>query len=118
MTGDLVVDNQQHRIRSMSGHLIHNVVFGGGILGRLKENSFFSLEQAQVGQDLWELTAIHVHLVGNALLFKSVSLQQDDERSRFEPAPPAVTLDQAATLVMSQPEVAKSERAGLKVNQR
>jgi hypothetical protein len=118
MTGYLIIDNQQHRIRSMSGHLIHDVVFGGGILGRLKENSSFSLEQAQVAQDLWELTAIHVHLEGNALLFKSVSLQQDDERSRFELAPPSVTLDQAAALVLSQPEVAQLERAGLKVSQR
>ena len=37
MTGDLVVDNQQHRICKIKGHLIHDVTFGGGILGRLKE---------------------------------------------------------------------------------
>jgi hypothetical protein len=103
MTGDLVVDNQQHRICKIKGHLIHDVTFGGGLLGRLKERSSFALEQQQVGPSLWELTAIHVHLEGNALLFKSVSLQQDDKRSRFQPESANVTLDQAVTSVMSEP---------------
>src|SRR3984885_406250 len=77
MTGDLVVDNQQHRIYKIKGHLMRDVTFGRGLLGRLKEKSSFALEQQQVGPSVWELTAIHVHLEGNALLFKSVSLQQD-----------------------------------------
>ena len=104
MTGDLVADNQQHRIRSMSGHLIHDVAFGGGLLGRLKEGSSFALDQAQVGPSLWELTSIRVHLQGNALLFHSVSLQQDEERSRFTQSN-STTLDQAAEAVMRQPKV-------------
>jgi len=105
MTGDLVVDNQQHRICKVKGHLIHDVTFGGGLLGRLKERSSFALEQQQVGPSLWELTAIHVHLEGNALLFKSVSLQQDDKRSRFQPEVANITLEQASTSVMSEPEL-------------
>jgi hypothetical protein len=110
MTGDMVVDNQQHRICKIKGHLIHDVTFGGGILGRLKERSSFALEQQQVGPSVWELTAIHVHLEGNALLFKSVSLQQDDKRSRFQPEPANVTLDQAATAVMIEPELFALQR--------
>jgi hypothetical protein len=106
MTGDLVADNQQHRIRSMSGHLIHDVTFGGGLLGRLKEGSSFSIDQQQVGPSLWQLTAIRVHLQGNALLFHSVSLQQDDERSRFTQEQGTLNLDQAAQAVMHQPKAA------------
>jgi len=105
MTGDVVVDNQQRRICKMKGHLIHDVTFGGGLLGRLKEHSSFALEQQQVGPSIWELTAIHVHLEGNALLFKSVSLQEDDKRSRFQPESPTITLDQAATSVMTEPNL-------------
>ena len=104
MTGDLVVDNQQHRIGRMSGHLMHDVTFGGGLLGKLKERSSFSLQQDQVGPSLWQLTSFHVHLEGNALIFKSISLQQDDDRSSFQLEPATTTLDQAATLVMKQPE--------------
>jgi len=105
MTGDLVIDNQQQRICKVKGHLIHDVTFGGGLLGRLKERSSFSLEQQQVGPSVWELTQIHVHLEGNALLFKSVSLEQDDKRSRFQPEPADVTLEQAAGTVMSQQQL-------------
>jgi hypothetical protein len=105
MTGDLVVDNQQRRICKIKGHLIHDVTFGGGLLGRLKERSSFALEQQQVGPSLWELTQIHVHLEGNALLFKSVSLQQDDRRSRFRLEPENITLEQAAGSVMNLPEL-------------
>jgi hypothetical protein len=115
MTGDVVVDNQQHRIRSMSGHLIHDVTFGGGLLGRLKEGSSFSLDQAQVAPDTWQLTSIRVHLEGNALLFKSVSLQQDDQRCRFEPEAATVTLDQAAGAVMGQPETAQPALSSLPI---
>src|ERR1700678_3404255 len=105
MTGDLVVDNQQHRICKAKGHLFHDVTFGGGLLGRLKERSSFALEQQQVGPSVWELTGIHVHLEGNALLFKSVSLQQDDKRSKFQPQAATVTLEQAATSVMGEPNL-------------
>lgn len=102
MVGDVVADNQQLRIRSMSGRLVHDVTFGGGLLGRLKEGSSFSLEQAQAAPSLWQLIAIHVHLDGNALLFKSVSLEEDDERTNFEIEPPGITLEQAGDAVMRQ----------------
>jgi hypothetical protein len=113
MTGDVVVDNQQRRICKMKGHLIHDVTFGGGLLGRLKERSSFALEQQQVGPSVWELTAIHVHLEGNALLFKSVSLQQDDKRSRFQAESANITLEQAATSVMTEPNLFACGAAGL-----
>ena len=112
MTGDLVVDNQQQRICKIKGHLIHDVTFGGGLLGRLKERSSFALEQQQVGPSVWELTQIHVHLEGNALLFKSVSLEQDDKRSKFQGEPGDVTLEQAAGTVMDQQQLLACNEAG------
>ncbi len=103
MAGDMVVDNRQRRIVSMSGHLVREVTFGGGILGRLKQGSSFSLAQEQVAPYLWQLSEFHVRLVGNALLFKSISLQEDDRRSDFKPEPAPIDLDQAAAEAMRQP---------------
>jgi hypothetical protein len=102
MTGDIAIDRRQHRIASMSGFLTRDVTFGGGLLGRLKKGSTFSLEQADVGKASWQLTAIHIHLEGSALLFKSVSLQQDDERSQFRQEPSDLTLGDAAILALRQ----------------
>lgn len=107
MAGDLIVDNRQHRVRGISGHLMREVRFGGGILGKLKEGGSFSLEQEEVRPSLWQLTAFHVRLEGSALFLKTVSLQQDDKRSDFESEPSTITLNQAATEVMSQPEVVR-----------
>ena len=102
-TGDLIADNHQHRIRSVHGTLIHDVTFGGGILGRLKQGGTFAIEQQQVEPSLWQLTLIHIHLDGSALLFKSISFQQDEDRSRFTRQHDDVTLDQAAQTVLHQP---------------
>jgi hypothetical protein len=109
MTGDLVVDNQQHRICSIKGHLLHDVKFGGGLLGRLKQGSSFSLKQEQVGPSLWQLTSIEVQFQGNALFFKSVSLQEDDEYSKFQLGPSGITLEQAAVAVMKQPDLGQEQ---------
>jgi hypothetical protein len=102
-TGNLVADNHQHRIRSVHGTLVHDVTFGGGLLGRLKQGGSFAIEQQQVAPSLWQLSLIHIHLDGSALLFKSISFQEDDDRSRFTQQPGTPTLDQAAQAVMHQP---------------
>ena len=104
MTGDLIVDNRQHRVRSLNGHLLREVSFGGGILGKLKEGSSFSLEQLQASDSLWQLSVLHVHLEGNALLFKSISLQQDTARSRFAPMPATHNLGEAGSILLTQPD--------------
>jgi hypothetical protein len=109
--GDLVVDNHQHRIRSVHGTLVHDVTFGGGLLGRLKQGGSFAIEQQQVAPSLWQLTLIHIHLDGNALLFKSISFQEDEDRSRFTQASNGTTLDQAAIAVMHQPGSAQPQNA-------
>ena len=108
-TGELVADNHQHRIRSVHGTLIHDVTFGGGLLGRLKQGGSFAIEQQQVAPSLWQLTLIHIHLDGSALLFKSISFQEDDDRSRFTQQVANPTLDQAASAVMQQPGSAQRE---------
>ena len=110
-TGELVADNRQHRIRSVHGTLLHDVTFGGGLLGRLKQGGSFAIEQQQVAPSLWQLTLIHVHLDGSALLFKSISFQEDDDRSRFTQELANPTLDQAASAVMQQPGSAQREIA-------
>jgi len=110
-TGELVTDNRQHRIRSVHGHLLHDVTFGGGLLGRLKQGGSFAIEQQQVAPSLWQLTLIHIHLDGSALLFKSISFQEDEDRSRFTQQSNGATLDQAAITVMHQPGSAQQQNA-------
>jgi hypothetical protein len=110
-TGDLVADNEQHRIRRANGHLMHDVTFGGGLLGRIKQGGSFAIEQKPVSPSLWQLTLIRVHLDGKVLLFKSLNFQEDDNRSRFTQQPGSPTLDQAAQAVMKQPASPQQQSA-------
>jgi hypothetical protein len=104
--GDLVVDSSQQRIVSLKGALIHEVKFGGGFLGELKSGGAFDIERREVSAGEWQITETHVHLAGRMLLFKSVSEQEDDEKSNFRLLPPVLTLEQAKNELLQKGDIA------------
>jgi hypothetical protein len=104
MEGDLMVDNSQHRIQELKGRLIHDVNFGFGLLGRLRSGGTFDVERRQVGQGVWQITESHIHIQGYALLFMTISEQEDDVKTSFSREPDNVSLEQAASAVMEQRE--------------
>src|SRR5277367_2138381 len=56
MEGELWIDQKQERMVKMNAHLIDDVEFGWGILGRLYKGGSLSVEQADVGDHHWENT--------------------------------------------------------------
>jgi hypothetical protein len=99
MTGTMVVNTKDRRIQSLKGKLIRNVDFGWGLLGKLDKGGTFNVEREQIGSRVWEITATHVHIQGHALIFKSISEQQDEETSDYKPAPESITLAEAAKML-------------------
>ena len=95
MEGDMAVDNQQHRIASLKGRLIHDVKIAGGWLGSLYAGGTFDVERRQTGQGIWQITETHVHIQGHALIFKSISEQEDDVKTEFKELPGNTSLEQA-----------------------
>jgi hypothetical protein len=95
MEGDMTVNDAQHRIVSLKGRLIHDVKFGGGLFATLKAGGTFDVERREVGKAEWQITETHVHIEGHALLFRSISEQEDDVKSKFKPLPGDLTLEQA-----------------------
>jgi hypothetical protein len=106
--GDLVLNGAQHRIVSLKGQLIHDVKFGGGLLGDLKAGGNFDIERREIREGEWQITETHVHFAGRMLLFKSVSEQEDDEKSNFKELPSALSLEQAEGELLQQGELAKN----------
>jgi hypothetical protein len=102
MNGELVVDKNQHRIETISGHLTRDVTFGFGFLGRLRAGGTFRVERRQIVPNLWQITETHVHIDGKVLFFKNISQQQDEVQTDFTQVPKNTTLEQAAQ--MSRPE--------------
>jgi len=99
------MDDAQHRIVSLKGKLIHDVHFGGGILGNLRAGGSFDVERREIGKGAWQITETHVHIEGRALLFKSISEQEDDVKSKFKPLPDDMTLQQAEAGLWKAEEV-------------
>ena len=106
MEGTMVVNTKQKRIKSLKGKLTQDVDFGFGILGKLEKGGTFHIERRQIGPNVWEITATHIHIQGHALIFKSISEQQDEETDHYKPAPKSITLA-AAEKMLNDGQVAK-----------
>lgn len=102
MQGVLVIQNHGDRIIEFKGHLIHDVDFGFGLLGKLNKGGTFRIERRNVGGGIWDITESHIHIQGHALIFKSISEEEDDVKTSFTREPDSVTLAQAASAVLSR----------------
>ena len=102
MEGKLTLNRKEDRLAEMNGRLMHDVKFGGGILGHLDQGGTFDIRQDRVGADYWEITRLKVRMKGKALFFKTIGVEQDEARSHFEQLPDTVTLAQAADLLLKE----------------
>jgi hypothetical protein len=104
MAGQMVVDNAQHRIVSLQGRMIHDVKFFFGLLGELQAGGSFDVERRELAKGVWQITQTHVHIQGHALIFKTISEQEDDEKSKFEELPANIALRGAENDLLEQGE--------------
>jgi hypothetical protein len=102
MAGEIVLDKQQHRIRTMKGTLIRDVKFGMGLFGRMNQGGTFDVERRELAPGIWQITESHVHIQGHALLFKSIGEQEDEVKSEFRRSP-VDTLERAAGVLKGEP---------------
>ncbi len=102
MEGSLWINSKQHRLMELSGHLTHEVKFGGGFFGHLNAGGQFHVKQMEVAQGYWEMTLLHVDMKGKALFFKTISVQQKLERSDFHQVSDSLSLAEAADLLHKQ----------------
>ncbi|MDR3747078.1 MAG: hypothetical protein P4M04_02790 [Acidobacteriota bacterium] len=103
MAGLILVDADQKRLARLSGHLVENVNFGFGILGRIAKGGTFEIERNQVSSSHWKTHLVDIHVNGRMLLFKTISKQQHETRSGFEPVSKDLDLRQAEELLQSRP---------------
>ncbi len=99
MAGEMVVDPKQKRLKVLSGTLIHPVEFGWGLLGKLEQGGTFRVIHSEVAPGDWEITQTHVHILGHALIFKSISEQEDEVSSNYKRSPASLTLSEAAQML-------------------
>lgn len=108
MAGEMWVDAQQQRLIAISGRLMNQVKFGGGLLGHLEKGGEFIVKRAEVAPGDWEVTELTVNMQGKALLFKNITVQQHEMHSDFQRLPDDLTLADAASILLRQALVAAS----------
>ncbi len=99
MSGTLVVDEREMRLRKLAGHLDRDVVFGWGLLGRINAGGTFQIVREEVGPGSWQITETHVHISGHALFFKTIGDQEDEITSDYHRVPEGVDLNKAAQML-------------------
>ena len=102
MAGTILVDPEQKRLARLSGRLTQNVDFGFGIFGRLAKDGTFEIARTQVSSSHWKTELLDIHVTGRMLLFKTISKQQHETRSKFAAVPDNLDLRQAQQLLQSQ----------------
>jgi hypothetical protein len=100
MSGTLVVDEHEMRLKKLAGHLDKDVVFGWGLLGRINAGGTFQIVREEVGAGSWQITQMHVHISGHALFFKTIGDQEDEITSNYHRTPNGVDLQKAARMLL------------------
>ncbi len=103
MEGVVTVDAEQRRLAAIDGKLTSEVKFFGGLFGYLEKGGTFNVEQKEVAPRIWEVSVMHVHMSGKALLFKTIDVQEDETYSDFKAVPPDTSLEQAAQRLKEAP---------------
>jgi hypothetical protein len=102
MSGYILIDANHDRIAKIDGTLTKEVGFGWGILGHLDKGGRFVVEQADVGDDHWEVSHMDLSFTGKILFFKSLNIQSHEVYSDFRPAPSNLTFAQGVDLLKKQ----------------
>ena len=99
MVGELWVDQGQLRIVKLQSHLISDVNFGWGVLGKLYQGGSILVENRDVGLNHWETTHMKLHLQGKILMMKSVDFSTTEDYSDFSPVPMNSTYQDAIRML-------------------
>ena len=102
MEGTVWVDDTQNRFAEISGRLMEEVKFGGGLLGHLDKGGTFDVKQEPIAKGYWEMTLLQVEMNGKALFFKTITVRQKISRSEFKRVPDDLTVAQGVDLLKKQ----------------
>lgn len=106
MMGEAWIDQAQLRIVKIDAHLISDVNFGWGVLGRLyRGGSMFEMNKDVGGPNAhhWESTELKLRLTGKILMVKSVDYSTTQTYTDFHLVPSDTTYQQAIQMLLSDP---------------
>jgi hypothetical protein len=102
MAGELWIDCAQKRMARLDAHLIADVNFGWGVIGRLYKGGTILVVQKDVGENHWESTHLKLNLTGKILLIHSVTFQSTEDSSDYKRVSNTLTYKDAIRMLESE----------------
>lgn len=102
MAGELWIDCAQKRMARLDAHLISDVNFGWGVIGRLYKGGTILVIQKDVGENHWETIQLKLNLTGKILMVHSVTFQTTEDSSDFRPVSNTLTYKDAIHILESE----------------
>lgn len=102
MAGELWIDCAQKRMARLDAHLISDVNFGWGVIGRLYKGGTILVIQQDVGERHWEAIHLKLNLTGKILMVHSITFQSTEDGSNYKPVSPGLTYKDAIHILQSE----------------
>jgi hypothetical protein len=103
MVGELWVGQAQLRLAKIDAHLISDVNFGWGVLGKLYQGGSILVQNSDVGLHHWETTHMKLQLQGKLLMMKSVDYSTTEDSSDFKVQAQELGYQEAIRLLQKTP---------------
>jgi hypothetical protein len=85
LSGQIWIQPQWKRLVKIDAHIVNEIDFGFGLLGRIEKGGSFQIEREQVDPERWKTSLLDVHISGRIVFFKSINKDQRELRSNFQP---------------------------------
>lgn len=102
LEGMMWIDPAQKQLARIDGRLTSEVKFAGGLLGHLDKGGVFSVRFSRLDSGQWVMIALHVSMTGRALLFKTISVQEERDFDDYRRIADNLSLQQAAELLVKE----------------
>lgn len=98
LAGQIWIDPESARVAHLEGHLVQDVDFGWGILGRLYKGGWITLDQADVGGGVWRIVRFQMNMSARVVI-RTRTFQTVEETSHFAPVPLELDYRQGVALL-------------------
>lgn len=103
MAGEISIDPERGRVTHLEGHLLQDVTFGWGILGRLNKGGWIAIDQAAVGDGQWRIIEFQMKMSGR-VVFKNRVFDTTEVETKFVPLPAGLSYQKAIEMMREDPK--------------
>ena len=85
LSGEILIQPQLKRLVKIDAHIVNQIDFGYGLLGRIEKGGTFQIGREKVGDGRWKTSLLDVHISGRVVFFRAISKDERVLRSAFQP---------------------------------